>query len=139
MFNEFKKFILRGNVVDLAVGIAIGAAFTNVANALVKDFVNPLISVIIGERKFANAKFSVRGADFLYGDLINAIITFLLVAVVVFFLVVKPINKLSDMAFGSKTTDEATTRKCPHCLSTIPSEATKCMYCTSSVKKETKS
>ncbi|MBA3757997.1 large conductance mechanosensitive channel protein MscL [Candidatus Saccharibacteria bacterium] len=138
MFNEFKKFILRGSVVDLAVGIAIGAAFTNVANALVKDIINPLISVILGERKFANAHFTINGADFLYGDLINSVITFLLVATVVFFLVVKPINKLSDIAFKSKKTDEPDTRKCPYCLGVIPSQATKCMHCGSSVSKQKK-
>lgn len=135
MFGEFKKFILRGNVVDLAVGIAIGAAFTNVANALVKDMINPLISVILGERKFANASFNVNGADFLYGDLINSVITFVLVAAVVFFFVVKPINKLSDLAFKSKKTDEPETRKCPYCLGVIPTKATKCMHCGSTTAK----
>lgn len=133
MFNEFKKFILRGNVVDLAVGIAVGAAFTNVANALVRDLINPLISVFVGQRKFSNAKFTVNGAEFLYGDLINAIISFLLVAIVIFFFVVKPINKLSSIAFGSKNTEETETRKCPYCLGVIPSKATKCMHCTSKV------
>lgn len=138
MFSEFKKFILRGNVVDLAVGIAIGAAFTNVANALVKDMINPLIAVLIGERKFINAKFTVNGADFLYGDLLNAVISFLLVATVIFFFVVKPINKLSDIAFRSKGTDEPETRKCPYCLGVIPSKASKCMHCGSSVPKDKK-
>jgi len=136
MFQEFKKFILRGNVVDLAVGIAIGAAFTNFANALVKDIINPLIAIIVGDRKFTTAHFTINGVDFLYGDLINAFITFLLVATVIFFLVVKPINKLSDFAFRSKTTDEPTTRKCPYCLSTIPMAATKCRFCGSTVKKD---
>lgn len=134
MFSEFKKFILRGNVVDLAVGIAIGAAFTSVANALVRDLINPLISLIIGERKFASAKFTVNGADFLYGDLINAIITFVLVAVVVFFFVVKPINKLTEFAMRKKDTEESTTKKCPYCLSVVPAKATKCSFCTSKLE-----
>jgi large conductance mechanosensitive channel len=97
-----------------------------------------MISVVLGERKFASAKFTINSADFLYGDLINAIITFLLVATVVFFFVVKPINKLSDMAFGSKNTDEPETRKCPYCLGVIPVKATKCMHCGSSVSKDKK-
>lgn len=124
-------------MVDLAVGIAIGAAFTNVANALVRDFINPMISVVVGERKFSNAKFTINGADFLYGDLVNAVISFLLVAVVVFFLVVKPINKLSDIAFRSKKTADDATRKCPYCLSVVPAKAAKCMYCTSKLTPKT--
>ena len=136
MFKEFKKFILRGNVVDLAVGVVIGAAFTSVVNAVVRDIINPLISVIYGQRQFTDAYFTIDEAKFHYGHLINAIITFLIVAAVVFFLVVQPINKLSELSFKSKTTDEPTTRKCPYCLSTIPKAASKCMHCTSAVKKE---
>lgn len=137
MFREFKKFILRGNVVDLAVGVVIGAAFTSVVNAVVRDLINPLISVIYGQRQFTEAYFTINETKFLYGDLINAVITFLIVAAVVFFFVVQPINKLSELSFKSKTTDESTTRKCPYCLSTVPKAASKCMHCTSKLEKET--
>lgn len=136
MFKEFKKFILRGNVVDLAVGIAIGAAFTTFVNALVRDLVNPLVSVFYKGDQFSDAHFTFRGADFLYGDLINALISFVIVAAVIFFFVIQPINKLSDLAFKSKDTDEPTSKKCPYCLGKIPKEATKCMHCTSSLPKK---
>lgn len=135
MLNEFKKFILRGNVVDLAVGIAIGAAFTSFVNSLVKDFVNPLVSVFYSGDQFSNAHFSFRGAEFLYGDLINSLISFVIVAAVIFFFVVQPINKLSDIAFRSKETGEPTSKKCPFCLGKIPKEARKCMHCTSDLPK----
>lgn len=137
MLNEFKKFILRGNVVDLAVGIVIGAAFTTLANTFVRTMITPLIAAVWGQRDFSKHSFTINNSQFLYGDLINALITFFIVAVVVFFFVVQPINKLSILAFKSKTTDEEATRKCPYCLGTVPSEATKCMHCTSEIKKET--
>ena len=136
MFKEFKKFILRGNVVDLAVGVVIGAAFTTVVNSVVKDMITPVITVFGSTKRFADAHFTIRGSEFLYGDLINSIITFLIVAAVIFFLVVQPINKLTER-FGVGTDDEPT-RKCPHCLSKIPKEATKCMFCTSTIKKAIK-
>lgn len=133
MFNEFRKFILRGNVVDLAVGVVIGAAFTSVVNALVKDMITPIITIFGGTKHFADFHFTIRGSQFLYGDFINGIITFLIVAAVIFFIVVQPINKLTER-FGSGKDDEPT-RKCPRCLSKIPKEATRCMYCTSVIKK----
>ncbi len=136
MFKEFKKFILRGSVVDLAVGIVIGAAFTSIVNALVKDMITPIITIFGGTKHFADYHFTIRGSQFLYGDLINNIITFLVVAAVVFFLVVQPINHLTERFGGGKDT-EAPTRKCPHCLSKIPQEATRCMFCTSEIKKAT--
>ena len=135
MFKEFKKFILRGNVVDLAVGLAIGAAFTSVVNALVKDMIDPFVSLLYGGGKLADLQFMVHGKGFRYGDVINSLITFLVVAIVVFFFVVKPINKLSELAFRGKSTDEEGTKKCPYCLGKIPKEATKCMFCTSELKK----
>lgn len=135
MLNEFKKFILRGSVVDLAVGIAVGAAFTTFVNSLVKDLVTPLVSAFYKGEQFAQAKFVVGGAEFHYGDLINSFITFVVVAAVIFFFVIQPINKLSDLAFRSKSTDEPTSKKCHYCLGKIPREATKCMYCTSDQPK----
>ena len=134
MLKEFKKFILRGNVVDLAVGIAIGAAFTSVVNSLVKGFIDPLVAVFYGGQKLADSTFTINGKEFLYGDLINSIITFLIVAAVIFFIVVQPINKLTERFSGGKDS-ETPTRKCPECLSKIPKEATRCMFCTSPIKK----
>jgi large conductance mechanosensitive channel len=131
MFNEFKKFILRGNVVDLAVGVVVGAAFTSVVNAFVRDIINPLIPSASGQSEFAKRYFTVHHSKFLYGDLIINMITFLIVAAVVFFLVVQPINKLTEISLRRRDTDEEATIKCPHCLSEIPAEATRCKFCTS--------
>lgn len=135
MFKEFKKFILRGNVVDLAVGIVIGASFTSIVNALVKDMITPFVAILYHDKQFATAHFTIRGSQFLYGDLINSLITFIIIAAMVFFLVVQPINKLSELAFRGKFTDEEGTKKCPYCLGKIPKEATRCMFCTSQIKK----
>lgn len=131
MLNEFKKFILRGNVVDLAVGIVVGSAFTSVVNAFVKDVINPLVPTTSGQSEFAKRYFTIHHSKFLYGDLLINLLTFILIAAVVFFLVVQPINKLAEFAIRSKDTPEETTRKCPHCLSVVPKEATRCKFCTS--------
>jgi large conductance mechanosensitive channel len=136
MLSEFRKFILRGNVVDLAVGVVIGAAFNSVVQALVKDMITPVISAFGGTRHFENLSFTIHGSQFLYGDFINTLISFNLVAAAVFFFVVKPINKLTELAMRNKTTDEPTTKKCPFCLSIVPTEASRCKFCTS--KLETK-
>jgi large conductance mechanosensitive channel len=136
MFNEFKKFILRGNVVDLAVAVVIGAAFTGVVQAFVRDFLTPLIAAIQGNHDFAKYAFSVHGSKLLYGDFLNALITFILDATVVFFLVVQPINKLTSIAQRKKTTAEPSTQKCPECLAEIPLNAKRCMYCTTKLSNK---
>ena len=136
MFTDFKKFIMRGNVVDLAVGIVIGAAFTSVVNSLVKGLISPLIALFYGGTNLAKLKYGFHGQEFQYGDLINNAITFLIVALVIFFLVVQPINKLKDFNFGSKETEESTTKKCPYCFEVIASKATRCRACTSRLDKE---
>lgn len=135
MLKEFRKFILRGNVVDLAVGVVIGAAFTTVVNSMVKDMITPIITIFGSSKHFADAHFTIRGSEFLYGDLINSVITFLIVAAVVFFFVVQPINKLTER-FGTGKEAEAPTRKCPECLSKIPKAASRCMFCTSKLETE---
>jgi large conductance mechanosensitive channel len=135
MFKEFRKFILRGNVVDLAVGIVIGAAFTSVVNAFVRDIINPIVELFYKGYKFKDVYFTIGDSRFLYGDLLNNILSFLLVALVVFFIVVKPINHLTERFARSKETDEPTTRKCPECLSEIPKEATRCKFCTAKVSQ----
>ena len=135
MLKEFKKFILRGNVVDLAVGVAIGAAFTSVVNSLVKDMITPLVTAITGERQFSNAHFTVNGSEFLYGNFINAVISFLIVGTVIFFLVVQPINKVTELAKKRDDTDEPTTKKCNYCFNEISVKANRCGFCTSQLKK----
>ncbi len=130
--NDFKAFILRGNVVDLAVGIVIGAAFGAVVLALVKDLITPLIAAIGKQPDFSAWYFTVRGSKFLIGDFINSLIAFVLLAAVIFFFVVRPVNALIQRS-KSEPPPDPTMRDCPYCLSTIPIQATKCMYCTSDV------
>lgn len=131
MLNEFRKFILRGNVVDLAVGVIIGAAFNSVVQSLVSIITQFLPSK---DGKFANAHIYLLHKDIVYGTFVNAVISFILVALVVFFFIVQPINKLTERFFGGKDTPEANTKKCPFCLSKIPKKASKCMYCTSKLE-----
>jgi large conductance mechanosensitive channel len=131
MFQEFKKFVLRGNVVDLAVAVVIGAAFSTVVNSFVTNFLTPLIASVQGKHEFSKYAFSFNGISFPYGNFLNALISFLLTAAVVFFFVVQPLNHLNEIAKKSRKTTDPTTRKCPECLSEIPLKATRCMYCTS--------
>ncbi len=131
-FKEFREFILRGNLVDLAVAVVIGAAFTAVVTALVRDLVTPLIAAVGGEPDFGDLAFTINDSRFAYGDFINALLSFLIVAAVVFFLVIKPVNALLA-AFRTETDVESPTRACPECLSQIPSGARRCAFCTSEV------
>lgn len=128
--NDFKQFLLRGNVVDLAVGVVIGVAFGTVVTALVKDFITPLIAAIFGKPDFGAIAFTVHGTVFPVGDFINAVVAFVLVALVVFFLVVKPINYLIAVSRREPPADP-TTKKCGECLSEIPIAAKRCAFCTS--------
>jgi large conductance mechanosensitive channel len=132
MLKGFKDFILRGNVVDLAVGVMIGAAFNTLVAGLVKDLLTPLVAAIFKQSDFSTLTFTVNGSQFLYGDFINAIIAFLLVAAAIYFLVVSPINKLSAR-LQKGPPPEATTKVCPECLSSIPAKATRCAYCTAKI------
>ena len=132
-FNElggFRKFILRGNVVDLAVGVVIGAAFTGIVSALVADIFTPLIG-LIGVHDFSNLHYtSPNGNDFKFGAVINAAIAFLITAAVVYFCVVRPVAILQER-FLPHHEEEPTTRDCPYCLSAVPLKATRCAFCTS--------
>ena len=126
---EFKTFVLRGNVVDLAVAIVIGVAFAAVVQALVKDLLTPLIAAIFGQSDFSALTFRANGSVFRYGDFLNALIAFLTIAVAVFLFVVKPMNVLTAR-FSHRETPEPTTRKCPFCLMEIPVKARVCAFCT---------
>jgi large conductance mechanosensitive channel len=132
MLKEFRQFILRGNLVDLAVAVVIGAAFTAVVNALVKDLVTPLIAAVGGEPDFDNLDFTLNGSRFAYGDFLNELLTFVIVAAVMFFLVIKPVNLLLDRLRTEPKVDSQT-RECPECLSDIPTAARRCAFCTSEV------
>jgi large conductance mechanosensitive channel len=126
----FKKFLLRGNLVNLAVAVVIGVAFSALVTALVADLITPLIAAIGGKPDFANLTFTINHSKFRYGSFINALISFLIIAAVVYFLVVIPVTKILEM---SDKAEEATEKECPECLSKIPLAAHRCMYCTSVV------
>jgi large conductance mechanosensitive channel len=126
--SGFKAFLLRGNVVELAIAVVIGVAFTAVITGFVKDLVTPLIAAIGGKPDFSALYFTVNNSKFLYGDFINVIIAFLIIAAVIYFLVVMPYQAALDR---SRKPAEATTKKCPECLSEIPIEARRCAFCTS--------
>lgn len=126
----FKKFLLRGNLIDLAVGVVVGAAFGTVVTSLVRDLITPLITAIDGKPTFSGLYFTVHHSRFAYGDFINAAVAFLIIATVVYFLVLAPVNRLLAFAQRNK---EATERECPECLSTVPVAAKRCRYCTSSL------
>ena len=134
MLSDFKKFVLRGNVVDLAVAVVIGAAFTAVITAFVKDFITPLIAAIFGKQDFSNLYFTVNHSQFNYGAFINALLSFLIVATIVFFAVVLPLNALMKrLNLQPKDEPEPETHQCPECLSDIPVAARRCAFCTSEV------
>ena len=130
--REFRTFLLRGNVVDLAVGVVIGVAFTGVVQALVKDLITPLIAAIGGKPDFGSLSFTINKSHFLYGAFFNALIAFVVIAAVVFYLVVRPVNALTER-YRSAPPPDPTVKKCPHCLSDIPSAAVACAYCTRDV------
>lgn len=132
MLREFKEFVMRGNVIDLAIAVVVGAAFGAVVTALVKDLITPLIAAIGGQPNFGNLKFTINKSQFLYGDFINSVVSFLIIAAVVFFLVVKPMNALIQRMRREPSPDP-TTRKCPYCLSEIPVAASRCAFCTQEV------
>lgn len=133
MLKGFKQFLLRGNVVDLAVAVVVGAAFNAVVQALVKDLITPLLSAIGGKPDFSKQSFTLHHSVFLYGDFINAFISFVLIAAVVYFFVVSPLNRLVELFNRGKETEDPTTRKCPECLSEIPVQAGRCKFCTAKI------
>ena len=132
LLKEFRQFILRGNLVDLAVAVVVGTAFSAVVTALVADVLTPLIAAVGGKADFSKLAFRLNGSTFHYGHFLNALLTFVLISAVIFFLVLKPVNLLMSRR-KVDTPVEAKTRACPQCLSDIPVAATRCAFCTSRV------
>ena len=130
MTKGFRQFLLRGNVIDLAVAVVIGAAFGAVISAFVKGLLTPLIAALVGKPDFSALQFTVHGSTFLYGDFLNALISFVLVAAAVYYFVVTPVNALISRSRKQPPADP-TTKKCPECLSEIPIDARRCAFCTS--------
>ena len=131
MFSGFRAFLLRGNVVDLAIAVVIGAAFGAVVLAFVKDLITPLIAAIGGQPNFSNLNFTINHSTFLYGDFINALLAFIIIAAVIYYFVVVPYNRL--MTRYKPQPEPAPMRECPFCVSNIPVAASRCPFCTSEV------
>lgn len=129
MLKDFKKFVLRGNVVDLAIAVVIGAAFGAVVTSMVKGLITPLIAAIGGQPDFSRLSFTINHSTFLYGDFLNAIVSFLILSAVIFFFVVAPLNKLMSHMKPGEEVETPAERQCPECLSAIPAAAKRCKYC----------
>jgi large conductance mechanosensitive channel protein len=127
----FKKFLMRGNVIDLAVAVVIGAAFGAVVTELVKDLITPLIAAIVGKPDFSAIQFTVNNSKFMIGSFINAIVSFLLISAAVYFFVVLPMNSLMARMHRGEVPPDPTVKKCPECLSDVPIAARRCAFCTS--------
>jgi large conductance mechanosensitive channel len=131
----FKQFMLRGNVLDLAVAVVMGAAFGAVVTALVKDLITPLIAAIVGKPDFSAIAFTVNNSKFLIGEFINALVSFILIGAAVYFFVVLPVNKLMARMRRGEAPPDPTTKKCPECVSEIPIAARRCAFCTSALAR----
>ncbi len=129
MLKGFRQFIMRGNVLDLAVAVVMGAAFGAVVTALVKDLITPLIAAIVGKPDFSAIAFTVNNSKFLVGDFINAVVSFLLISAAVYFFVIVPVNALMARMRRGEAAPDPTTKKCPECLSEVPIAARRCAYC----------
>jgi large conductance mechanosensitive channel len=131
MLQGFKQFMLRGNVLDLAVAVVMGTAFGAVVAALVKDLITPLIAAIVGKPDFSAIEFTLNGSKFLIGDFVNALVSFVLIGAAVYFFVVVPVNRLLARMRRGEAAPDPTTKKCPECLSDVPIAARRCAFCTS--------
>jgi large conductance mechanosensitive channel len=135
MLKGFRQFMLRGNVVDLAVAVVIGAAFGGVVSSLVKDLLTPLIGAMFGKPDFSAIAFEVNGSKFLVGTFINAVVSFLLIGTTVYFLIVAPMNALTERMRKGEAPADPTTRQCPECLSEIPIAARRCKFCATALTR----
>ena len=133
VLKGFRQFVLRGNVLDLAVAVVIGGAFAALVTALVKDLLTPLIAALVGKPDFSAITFTVNGSQFLIGDFINALVAFMLMAAAVYFFVVAPVNALVERRRRGEAPTDPTTKKCAECLSEVPIAARRCAFCTSSL------
>jgi large conductance mechanosensitive channel len=133
MLKGFRQFILRGNVLDLAVAVVMGAAFGAVVTALVKDLITPFIAAVVGKPDFSAIAFEINGSKFLIGDFINALVSFLLIAAAVYFFIIVPVNALMARLNRGAAPPDPTTKKCPECLSDVPIAARRCAHCTSAI------
>ena len=140
MLNDFKQFILRGNMLDLAIGVVIGASFNSVVNALVKDLITPLVTAIAGQPNFASLQFTIHHSTFMYGDFLNSLLTFVIDAAAIYFFVVLPFTNLIGIIHKPGKTKKADLpmKLCPECLSEIPTEAKRCKFCTTVLSTTTK-
>jgi len=129
MLKGFKQFIFRGNVLDLAVAVVIGAAFSKIVTALVEDLLNPLIAAAVGKPDFSALKFTVNTSVFKIGDFLNALVSFVLIAAAVYFFVITPVNRLMARMRRGEAPPDPTTKKCPECLSDVPIAAKRCAHC----------
>lgn len=136
MLKGLRQFLLRGNVIDLAVAVVIGAAFGAVVTALVKDLITPLVAAIAGKPDFSAIQFEVNGSKFLIGDFINAVVSFLLIGTAIYLFVVTPMNALTARMHRGEAPPDPTTKKCPECLSEVPIAARRCAFCTSPLSGE---
>ena len=136
MLKDFRQFLLRGNLVDLAIAVVVGTAFGAVVTALVSDLITPLIAAVGGQPDFGDLDFTINDSRFAYGHFLNALVSFVIIAAVVFFLVISPMNALMDLLRSEKPVDEET-RPCPACLSQIPMAARRCSFCTEEVGVDT--
>jgi len=134
MFKGFKEFVMRGNVVDLAVAVVMGGAFGAVVTALVKDLITPIIAAVVGKPDFSGIVFTVNGSKFPIGDFINAAVGFLLVALAIYVFVVAPMNALTARLRRGEAPPDPTSKKCPECLSEVPIAAKRCAFCTSALQ-----
>jgi large conductance mechanosensitive channel len=137
MLQGFKQFIFRGNVLDLAVAVVMGAAFGAVVTALVKDVLTPFIAAIVGQPDFSAITFTINNSQFLIGDFINAVVSFLLISTAVYFFIVLPVNTIVDRSRRGAPPPDPTSKKCPECVSDIPIAARRCAFCTTDLSGQT--
>jgi large conductance mechanosensitive channel len=130
MFKGFRQFVFRGNVLDLAVAVVVGGAFGAVVTALVKDLVTPLIAALFGKPDFSAIAFTINHSTFLVGDFVNAIVSFLLIASAIYFLIILPVNAMTERLSRGQAPPNPTRKSCPECLSEVPIAARRCAFCT---------